>query len=404
MTVTIEKCKASGEIVAPASKSMAHRNLLCAALSENSAVYNLEYSEDVLATLDCLKSLGATVNINGSTVNIGGLNPQNISSTVLDCRESGSTLRFILPLCLINGEEFVLKGKGRLMQRPMTVYRDLCREKGVEFEQTDQYIKVKGSLKGGVFTVEGGISSQFISGLLFALPLLKEDSVINIVGEIQSLSYLMLTFKCLEEFGIKVDYNDIRNIKISGNQSYKSKNVTVEGDYSNAAFFEALNYMGSRVKVNGLSSDSLQGDRVYKELFEKIKKDNAVISIADCPDLAPILFVMAAIGKGALFTDTARLKIKESDRATAMQEELAKFGVKMEVEENFVKVYPSIIKTPTECINGHNDHRIVMATAVLATKTGAVINGAEAVKKSLPDFFERLVSLGVIINENKVNI
>ena len=342
--------------------------------------------------------MGANIEINGSTVNIGGFYPEKVKGTTLDCRESGSTLRFILPLCLLSGEEFILKGQGRLLQRPMTVYSDLCREKGIDFEQTNEYIRVKGRLKGGKFTVDGGISSQFISGLLFALPLLKEDSVINIVGEIQSYSYLLLTFKSLTDFGIDVDYSDIRSIKIKGNQTYKNKEVKVEGDYSNSAFFDALNFLGGDVKVEGLAEESLQGDRVYKELFDKLNKENSVISIADCPDLAPILFVMAAVGKGALFTDTARLKIKESDRAAAMQEELSKFGVKMDVEDNSIRVYASKIKTPTEEINGHNDHRIVMATAILSTKTGAVISGAEAVRKSLPDFFERLGSLNINVS------
>lgn len=398
MKATINKSRAVGTITAPPSKSMAHRNLLCAALSERSTVFNVEYSQDILATLDSLKALGANIEINGSTVNIGGFYPEKVKGTALDCGESGSTLRFILPLCLLSGEEFILKGQGRLLQRPMTVYSDLCREKGIDFEQTNEYIRVKGRLKGGKFTVDGGISSQFISGLLFALPLLKEDSVINIVGEIQSYSYLLLTFKSLTDFGIDVDYSDIRSIKIKGNQTYKNKEVKVEGDYSNSAFFDALNFLDGDVKVEGLAEDSLQGDRVYKELFDKLNKENSVISIADCPDLAPILFVMAAVGKGALFTDTARLKIKESDRAAAMQEELSKFGVKMDVEDNSVRVYASNIKTPTEEINGHNDHRIVMATAILSTKTGAVISGAEAVRKSLPDFFERLGSLNINVS------
>ncbi len=398
MKATINKSRAVGTITAPPSKSMAHRNLLCAALSERSTVFNVEYSQDILATLDSLKALGANIEINGSAVNIGGFYPEKVKGTTLDCGESGSTLRFILPLCLLSGEEFILKGQGRLLQRPMTVYSDLCREKGIDFEQTNEYIRVKGRLKGGKFTVDGGISSQFISGLLFALPLLQEDSVINIVGEIQSYSYLLLTFKSLTDFGIDVDYSDIRSIKIKGNQTYKNKEVKVEGDYSNSAFFDALNFLDGDVKVEGLAEDSLQGDRVYKELFDKLNKENSVISIADCPDLAPILFVMAAVGKGALFTDTARLKIKESDRAATMQEELSKFGVKMDVEDNSVRVYASKIKTPTEEINGHNDHRIVMATAILSTKTGAVISGAEAVRKSLPDFFERLGSLNINVS------
>lgn len=404
MRVIINKSTAVGEIIAPPSKSMAHRNLLCAALSKNSTVTNVEYSEDILATLECLKGLGANICIEGNTVRIGGLCPQKAESITLNCNESGSTLRFILPLCLISGNEFYLKGSGRLMYRPMTVYRDLCFENGIEFEQTNEFIRVKGKLYGGVFNVDGGISSQFISGLMFALPLLNEDSIINITGELQSLSYLYLTFQSLENFGIQIDYSDIRHIKIKGNQSYSDKLMSVEGDYSNSAFFDALNFFDSQVSVKGLSEDSLQGDRVYKELFSKLKNEKAVISIADCPDLAPILFVVAATQNGAYFTDTARLKLKESDRALAMKEELSKFGVNIDVKDNSVEVYPSEIYAPLKTLYGHNDHRIVMALSVLAIKTGAVIDGAQAVRKSLPDFFERLFSLGVNVIIEKVNV
>lgn len=401
MRVEIAKGKACGTVFAPPSKSMAHRNLICAALSEKSQVSNVSFSQDILATLDCLEALGAKINKQGDIINLGGLDPAVCKSTVLDCRESGSTLRFILPLCLLSNEEITLKGSGRLMQRPMKIYEQLCREKGVYFYQDDKCIKVKGKLSDGEFNVDGSVSSQFISGLLFALPLLKEDSVINIVGEFQSQSYLKLTLSSLADFGIKIDSSNIRHIKIKGGQCCSSKNLTVEGDYSNAAFFEGLNFLGGQVTVNGLSENSLQGDKVYLDLIPLLKEENAKISLADCPDLGPILFTLAAAGKGAIFTDTARLRIKESDRVVCMEKELSKFGVKMDIEENSVRIYPSQLKAPTEVLYGHNDHRIVMALSVLATKTGAIIDGAEAVNKSFPDFFSQLNCLG--INIKKVN-
>lgn len=400
MTVTIEKGISKGSICAPPSKSIAHRNLICGGLSGESVISGVAYSQDILATIDCLKALGAKVNIKDTTVNIGGIDFCNMKSAVLNCRESGSTLRFLLPLCLISGQEMTLIGSERLMERPMTVYEELCREKGISFYQDSSCIKVKGKLKGGVFTVDGGISSQFISGLLFALPLLGSDSVIKIVGELQSESYLKLTLDSLADFGIKIDASDIRNIKIPANQRYSSKEMTVEGDYSNAAFFEALNFLGGDVKTHGLRKNSIQGDKVYTELFSKLKEENAVISLADCPDLGPILFTLAAVNKGALFTDTARLRIKESDRVGCMQKELKKFGIKMDIEENSVRVYGTI-KPPCEALFGHNDHRIVMSLAVLATITGGVIEGAQAVNKSLPDFFERLASLGIKVKINE---
>lgn len=395
MRAEITKGVAKGVILAPPSKSMAHRNLICAALSGKSEVSGVAFSQDILATLDCLEALGAEIEKQGDKIVLGGLNPAASKSAVLNCRESGSTLRFMLPMCLLSNEEMTLLGSGRLLQRPMKIYEDLCRENGIYFYQDDKCIKVKGKLKGGEFTVDGSVSSQFISGLLFALSLLSEDSVINIVGEMQSESYLQLTLSSLAAFGIKADSSNMRSIKIPGGQHYSSRNMTVEGDYSNAAFFEALNFLGGDVEVKGLDRNSLQGDKVYLDIMPKLKEDNAVISLADCPDLGPVLFSLAATGKGALFTDTARLRIKESDRVGCMEKELSKFGVKMDIEENSVRVYGGGLKAPTEPLFGHNDHRIVMAMSVLAALTGGTVEDAQAVNKSLPDFYERLCSLGI---------
>jgi 3-phosphoshikimate 1-carboxyvinyltransferase len=401
MTVTIEKSVAQGIINAPPSKSMAHRSLICGALSGKSEISNVAYSQDILATIDCLKALGATISENDGNITIGGADPFGAGNVTLDCRESGSTLRFMLPLCLLSNEEKTLVGSGRLMDRPMTVYENLFKEKGISFYKDGKCIKVKGKLKGGVYTVEGGVSSQFISGLLFALPLLEEDSIINIVGDLQSQSYLNLTLSSLKAFGINVDSSDIRNIKIKGNQRYKSQAIAVEGDYSNAAFFEALNFLGGNVTVKGLDKNSLQGDKVYLDLFPILEKGEGEISLADCPDLGPILFSLAAAKKGATFTDTARLRIKESDRVLCMEKELKKFGIKMDIEENKVKVYGGELKKPTENLYGHNDHRIVMSMAVLSTLTGGTIEDAGAVNKSLPDFFERIKRLGIKVNINE---
>lgn len=401
MTVTIEKGIAKGTVCAPPSKSMAHRNLICGALSEKSIITGVEYSQDILATLDCLKSLGAKVSIEGDTVIIGGISADNSVTETLVCRESGSTMRFLIPICLLFGKEITLTGSGKLMERPMDIYEKLCKENGFFFKKDKDFIKVSGKLSGGVYEVDGGVSSQFISGLLFALPLAENDSVINITGNLESTSYLNLTISSLKAFGIEIDSSNIRQIKIKGKQTYQPRKLQVEGDYSNAAFFDALNMLGGQVTTTGLSSDSLQGDKVYRDLFLKLKGDNAQISLADCPDLGPILFGLAAAGKGALFTDTKRLRIKESDRVLCMVKELSKFGVRADVYENSVRIYASELKKPTEPLFAHNDHRIAMTLTILSTVTGGVINDAQAVNKSFPDFFEKLSLLEIKVHKNE---
>lgn len=398
MRTVIEKSKAKGTVFAPPSKSMAHRLLICGALSEKSVISNIQFSEDILATLDCLKALGAKVEIKENEVTLGGLLDSYKDTAILSCRESGSTLRFLLPLCLLSCGEKTLKGKGRLMQRPLTVYEKICGEKGIAFNKNDDGITVRGILKSGEFTLSGEVSSQFISGLLFVLPLLEGDSVINITGNLQSGSYLKLTLSALENFGIRTDYSDIKKIKVYGNQKYNGMSLLVEGDYSNAAFLDAFNIMGGEVEVKGLNDNSLQGDGVYKELFAKLKRENPVISLADCPDLGPVLFSVAAFCNGALFTDIARLRIKESDRIACMQEELLKFGVKSEADENTLRIYPSKLKSPAEPVFAHNDHRIAMAMSVLLSNTGGVLQGSEAVSKSFPDFYEKISALNIKVN------
>lgn len=400
MKVKINKSNPCGKITAPPSKSMAHRLLICSGLSRGeSIVRGISLSEDVRATLDCLCALGAKYKIEEDTVTINGIDPIKADGARLLCRESGSTLRFFIPICLMSGNTYTLKGSETLLKRPLSVYEDICKEQNLYFENNSEEIIVKGSIKSGNYKVKGNISSQFISGLLFALPLLDGDSIINIAPPIESCSYINLTIAALSEFGVKVEWSDERTLYIKGNQSYKAQDVRVVGDFSNAAFFDALNYLGGDVKVDGLSVDSLQGDKVFGKYFEMLTRGTATIHIADCPDLGPILFALAACKNGGVFTGTARLKIKESDRAMAMAQELEKFGVSVKVEEDSVVVYPVDFYSPKEALCGHNDHRIVMALATMLARCGGEINGAEAVAKSMPDFFEKLRSLGVEVNE-----
>ena len=397
MKVSIHPGRAAGSVAAPPSKSMAHRLLICAGLSQGtSRIRGVELNEDILATVDCLRSLGASCAIDGDTVTVTGTDPRLATpSETLCCRESGSTLRFFIPLALLCGNRFSFTGTEKLLSRPLEVYRQLCREQGFLFTKTGRILQVQGSLKGGTFPIPGDISSQFITGLLFSLPLADRDSVIQITTPLESKSYISLTLQALRAFGVSAQWQDSRTLLIPGGQHYHAADMTVEGDYSGAAFYAAMNALGSDITVTGLSPDSLQGDRVYKQHFESLCAGCPEIDISDCPDLGPVLFAVAAAKHGALFTGTRRLKLKESDRAAAMARELGAFGVQVTVEENSVTVLPEGFHPPERTLCGHNDHRIVMSLAVLLTLTGGEIEGAQAVRKSFPDFFEKLQMLGI---------
>ena len=397
MRVTIQKSDLKGVVTAPPSKSMAHRLLICAGLSEGrSKIENLAPSEDVLATIDCLNALGAKVSYDGSSAIVEGIGKKSRTKNPLFCRESGSTLRFFLPLCMF-GEEMVLYGSDTLLKRPMDVYEKICEKLGISFSNDGEKITVLGKLSRGEFEIAGDISSQFITGLLFALPLLNGDSTIKILPPIESLPYINMTITALKRFGVTAEWQSENTLFIKGNQEYKATDVSVEGDYSNAAFFGALNSLGFDVSVLGLCEDSLQGDKVYGELFKKLDGENPVIDISNCPDLGPILIAVAAAKHGATFTGTKRLKIKESNRGKAMATELIKFGASVDLEEDKITVKPNKLQKPTTLLCGHNDHRIVMSLCVLLTITGGSIDGAEAVNKSMPNFFEKLNLLGAKI-------
>lgn len=396
MNIRVFPSVARGRVSAPPSKSMAHRALICAALAQGeSRICGVSDCEDVGATLDCLRALGAKCGVEKNDVTIQGVDFCNAPSATLSCRESGSTMRFFLPLCLLSGNAMTLVGAPSLLRRPMTVYADLCREHNLGFEQTERGITVKGPLTAGDYTLPGNVSSQFISGMLFALTQVEGESILHILPPFESRSYVLLTLQTLAAFGADVEWLDDLTLRICGGKPMQAQNITVEGDYSGAAFLSAFNLVGGEVEVDGLDPASLQGDRVYLTHFESLKQGFAIISLADCPDLGPILFAMAAKGQGGHFTDTRRLVIKESNRAEAMAKELRKFGTTVEVLENEVIITPTAFHAPTEPLCGHNDHRIVMSLAVLATVTGGIIEGAEAVAKSFPDFFERIRALGI---------
>ena len=391
MNVTIKPSLARGTVCAPPSKSAAHRAMIAAALSDGCIVAGLGESADIRATRECLVRLGAAVRQTEGGEHFGALDPRAIPECTIDCGESGSTLRFLLPLCLIGGRRITLRGHGRLLQRPLTEYAELCAQRGFTFELAEDRLTVCGRLCGGEFRIDGTRSSQFVTGLLFALPLLQEDSTLIIEGAAQSLSYVAMTEQILREFGIRfTKENNVYHIPAA--QHYRAERITVEGDWSNAAFLYALNELGGTAQITGLRVDSVQGDSVCLPYFAKLGREP--LELSDCPDLAPVLFALAAL-RGGRFTGCKRLRLKESDRIAAMQRELAKCGITLSDSEDTVSISPEGLHPPSAPIDGHNDHRIVMAMAVLMTKLGGTIRGAEAVSKSWPDFFEVMGGLGI---------
>ena len=401
MRVTIVPSVAQGSVTAPPSKSMAHRALICGALTDGSTISNIAYSKDIEATLRCLEALGAMVTRKEDSVRIGGINPFEIpEGVVLDCGESASTLRFLLPLCLLSHHPVSLTGSQRLMERPLHIYEEICCEQGLLFEREENRITVCGPLRAAEFTVTGNISSQFITGLLMALPLLDESSKVRVLGDFESASYIALTMVVQTGFGVGI-CRDENVFLIGAEQRYKSTDYIVEGDCSNAAFLDAFNLLGGDVKVSGLSPETAQGDWVYHGFYERFRAETPVFDLSDCPDLGPVMFALAAALGGAKFVGAARLRIKESDRIMTMVQELAKFGVTATVEENDVEIHRCSLHAPTAVLCGHNDHRIVMALSLLCSRVGGVIDGAEAVAKSYPNYFEvlRQLSIDVRIDE-----
>ena len=417
MKVRIKPGFASGKVPAPCSKSYAHRLLICAALAEGkSVIRGVSASEDIRATLDCIKALGAKYELTDETVLVHGGRRQIRDGAVFPCRESGSTLRFLIPLAL-TGAPVRFTGAPRLMERGVGIYETVLGEKGIRLEKKDGGLSLQGTLTPGEYALMGNVSSQYVSGLMFALPLSDGDSLIRVLPPVESRPYIDVTLDALRRFGIRIDEEASNCFHVPGGQKYLPAEERAEGDWSNAASLFLFNSLGGEVAVTGLNPESRQGDRICLSLFERLRRPGARIDLTDCPDLGPVLFAAAAAGHGGVFTGTRRLRIKESDRAQVMAKELAKFGAQVEVGENEVTVRsgglpvwesgqprdgdagqdggPSRLHPPTETLDGHNDHRIVMALSALLSRTGGEIDGAESVRKSFPDYFEVLGKLGL---------
>ena len=409
MNVKIKKSKLKGNLTTRPSKSFAHRYLIASALSNSeSTISNVDFSNDIIATLNCIHAYGKRHfrEFDKHMVRFTSESTKNFNPT-FDCNESGTTLRIFMPIAMQKYEKTNFIGSNRLIERGVDIYEQIF--KYVRFYKNKFNIETNGLVDPGKYELPGNISSQYISGLLYTLPLLNGDSEIKVTTALESKNYVLMTLEVLKNYGIKVESNidlfksedDKSNqnltFKISGNQKYIAKDYSIEGDYSNAAFIDAFNYFGSDITLNGLNPYSLQSDKVYKEHFESLNKTNATIDISNCIDLGPILITFATLKNGAHFINTERLKIKESDRGNVITEELRKCGADIEVFDNEIIVNKKELHIPTTTLYSHNDHRIAMSLSLLSTMFDIEIEGSECVSKSYPGYFDDLKSLGATL-------
>lgn len=401
MKVKILPSKTSGEVSAPPSKSFAHRYLIGSVLSRGKCVIkNIADSDDISATLSCIEQLGGSVTKDGNIVTVIPTNEKQIENAVFDCKESGSTLRFFIPVVLATGaKNCTFLGSERLLARGIKEYEKLFENSDVKIKSDEKSIEVNGTLSAGNYEISGEVSSQYTTGMLFALSVLDGKSTLKITGNAESRAYVDMTIKVLKDFGADIAEPEKNFFEINGKGRLAPGEFTVEGDWSNAAFLIALSRLLGTISVSGLNENSVQGDRFSSVAFNALDGENAEIDLKDCPDLAPILFAYAAYKNGGKFINTRRLRVKESDRANVMAEELKKFGANVKVYENSVEIEKTQLKPPIVPLYGHNDHRIVMALSVLAAVLGAEIDGAEAVNKSYPDFFRDIKKAGVNVYE-----
>ena len=438
MDIKIKPSKLSGNIVIPPSKSFAHRALICAALSEGkSIVRNIELSDDIRATLEALEELGATSKIENISIEIEGIqimnndvhdinnNIHNMNNNmhIINCNESGSTLRFMIPIAAALGYRCRFEMSGNLGKRPLDVYYDIFDKNGIKYKKGENYLEIDGKLNAGEYDIPGNISSQFITGMLFALSMLEEDSLLKITDKIESKSYIDITLQCLKDFGIEIEHNNYRKFRIKGNQKYKCRKekqgynkYTVEGDFSQGAFFLCADAIGNDVNIKGLRRDSIQGDKATLDILERMgcekiynesndikmkvnSLNSTVIDATDCPDIIPVLSVCAAFANGTTeIINAKRLRIKECDRLSAINEELSKLGASIEEKEDSLIIYGNgNKKLKGGCdVWSHKDHRICMMLSIASTvcEEEIIIKDAECISKSYPRFFEDFEKLG----------
>lgn len=413
LTVKLFPGKLNGEVKAPPSKSLSHRSLICASLSRGkSVIKNIAFSDDITATMKALETLGVKFQINNGTVTVNGIKKIKNLSRVVHCNESGSTLRFLIPLFSLSDKKVTFTGTESLLSRPQTIYKKIFKHDGNIFDISKEKIVVKGSIKAREYTIKGNISSQFFSGLMFALPMLEEDSTIYIDGNLESKSYIDLTIAVLEEFGIRILELE-SGYFIEGNQTYTATNYTVEGDYSQAAFHLVGGSLSGFVKVNDLTHDSKQGDKVIIEFLKQMKSKvifmetgyiiklsktkGTIIDLADCPDLGPIITLLACLSSGkSTIINISRLRIKESDRVKSTVSTLSKLGANIKsTKDKIIVIGKSSLKGGVS-VDSFNDHRIAMmlSIAALRCENEIILTNANAITKSYPSFFKDYKLLG----------
>ena len=377
MNITLQPGKLAGFVSAPSSKSMAHRMLICAAFAADETHLRCpQTSRDIAATVDCLNVLGADIRPTADGYRIRPITEIPESAT-LHCGESGSTLRFLLPIVGALGINATFCLEGRLPQRPLSPLWEEMERMGCALScPTADTVQCKGKLRPGAYQIDGSISSQFVSGLLFALPLIQGETALQITGKAESLPYIEMTRRVMECF-----------------RKEQPQQITVEGDWSNAAFFLAANALGSHIAVANLDDTSAQGDRTICEILPFLRY-HATIGAADIPDLIPILSVVAAANRGAVFEDIARLRFKESDRVASIIAMLEALGGKAEATENTLTVYGTGLTGGT--VDSFGDHRIAMSAAIAATvcTKPVTVLGADCVRKSYPKFWDDYAHLG----------
>ncbi|MBE7022237.1 MAG: 3-phosphoshikimate 1-carboxyvinyltransferase [Ruminococcaceae bacterium] len=398
MKQVLTPCKLAGSVTVPPSKSQAHRAVIAACLSAGrSEIKNLAFSQDITATVRAMETFGAVIGTEGCTLSVCGANPLPTENALIDCGESGSTLRFLIPLAWVSGIPVRFTGRGRLLSRPLTPYFDICHKEGIHYRQTESEIYFCGKLKGGIYSLPGNISSQFITGLLFALPLLENDSTIELTTPLESAGYIDMTLDVLKQYGIRVQNEDYKRFHIPGGQRYLPHDMTVEGDYSQAAFYLCANAMGSHVNVLGLNKNSYQGDKEIISIIERFGSplSGITIDVSQIPDLVPVLAVLASQAAGETrIVNAGRLRMKESDRLRTTTEMLTALGANIKEGADCLIIHGKK-GLSGGTVDSANDHRIAMAAAIAATVADGPVTvlGSECVAKSYGNFWQDYLSL-----------